>query len=475
MPATQDSSTIEGAANQQTPPETTVPPSQELPVIDDARDPETQEAAIQPDEMPTTSSQSQWQKMLEPYLTDTPPSMAGTTPQAPLISPPMPPLLPFTDGTVRVGILLPLSGKNAPLGRSMLNAAQMAMFDFANTDFELLPHDTAGSPKQASFSATLAIGDGASLIVGPLLSSSVRAVTPIAQAAGVPVMAFSSDSSVAGNGVYTMGFLPENNTKRVLSYAMDRGLSRFAILAPNDAYGAAVVAAARETLLYSGRTLIDVAYYDRSGSNIEAVVRQLADYDYRREALLEMRSQLESKEDELSIKALARLKLLETLGDLPFEALLIADGGERLQNVAAMLPFYDIDPNKIRILGTGQWDANGIGAEPALVGAWFAAPPAQTRSSFVQRYKNLYAEHPPRLASMAYDAMALAAVLARGESSSPFVSSAFLFERGYSGRDGIFRFTAAGTADRGLAVYEVRRRENIIIDDAPKSFVAAEN
>ncbi|MBT4889745.1 MAG: penicillin-binding protein activator [Rhodospirillales bacterium] len=475
MPATQDSSTNDGSAKQQASSNTTSSEIASLPVIDGPQYPATH--AAKSDEMSASGSQteSQWQKMLEPYLTQTPTSTFGTAAQEPLVSPPAPPLLPFTDGTVRVGILLPLSGPNEQLGRSMLNAAQMAMFDFANTDFELLPHDTAGSSEQASHSATLTIGDGASLIVGPLLSSSVRAVAPIARAANVPVLAFSSDSSVAGDGVYTMGFLPENNTRRVLSYAINQGLRRYAILAPNTPYGAAVVSSARETLLQQGRILVDVVYYNSSGSNIEAVIRSLADYDYRRESLLEMRKQLESSEDEISVKALERLKLLETLGDLPFEALLIADGGERLQDVAAMLPFYDIDPKKVRILGTGQWDANGIGAEPALVGAWFAAPPAQTRSSFVQRYNELYGEYPPRLASMAYDAMALAAVLARGESSSPYVSSAFLFDRGYSGRDGIFRFTDSGTADRGLAVYEVRRRENIIIDDAPKSFAAVEN
>ena len=84
---------------------------------------------------------------------------------------------------------------------------------------------------------------------------------------------------------------------------------------------------------------------------------------------------MEGKEDELSKKALERLELYETLGDLPYEALLIADGGDRLLQVAALLPFYDIDPQKIQILGTGQWDVAGIGAEPALLGAWFAAPP----------------------------------------------------------------------------------------------------
>ncbi len=426
------------------------------------------ETAALPDQSQPLAGPSKWQSMLEPYLT-------GKSTDTALAPPLIPPLLPLSDGTVRVGILLPLTGKNGPLGHAMLNAAQMAMFDFADTDFELLPYDTEGSSEQASFGASMIISDGASLVIGPLLSSSVRAVTPISQAARVPVLAFSSDSNITGDNVYTMGFLPENNTERVISYAINQGHNRFAILAPNDAYGSAVVRSARQTIARYGRALVDTAYYASSGSNIEIVVRELADYDARRYALVQMRKQLKSQQDELSVKTLKRLRLLETLGDLPFDALLIADGGKRLQKVAALLPFYDIDPGKIRILGTGQWDVNGIGAEPAMVGAWFAAPPTKPRTSFITRYKELYGAHPPRLASMAYDAMALAAVLARGETATPFTSSAFLFERGYSGKDGIFRFTTNGTTDRGLAIYQVQQRENIIIQEAPKSFAAATN
>ncbi len=436
---------------------------------------------------------SKWRKMLEPYLankntrTD---NGTDNTGKLQLFPPSLPPLLPLSDGTVRVGILVPLTGQNAPLGKAMLNAAQMAMFDFADTDFELLPHDTAGLPEQASFGATMVIGDGATLLAGPLLASSVRAVAPISQAAGVPVLAFSSDREVAGNGVYTMGFLPENNTQRVITYALSKGLSRFAILAPNTAYGSAVVSAARQTIIDNGQTLNDVAFYNSSGSDIEAVVKRMANYDNRRNALIDMRRELGKNDDEISLKALERLSLLDTLGDLPFDTLLIADGGERLQNVAAMLPFFDIDPKKVRILGTGQWDVGGIGAEPALQGAWFAAPPTDTRATFVNRYVDLFGAQPPRLASMAYDAVALAAVLARtpaspetseGESAeqaprvSPFSAQAIMFDRGYSGRDGIFRFSPRGTADRGLAIYQVAPRENIIIDPAPKTFATAIN
>ncbi len=421
--------------------------------------------------------EEEWRKMLEPYLKDQLSGGGASTsaPGAEMAAPggqaPSPGLTPITGGAIRVGLLLPLSGPSALVGNAMLNAAQMALFDFADADFELLPHDTAGVPEEASYAASLAISDGASLIIGPLLSRSAQAIRPMVQTSGVPVISFSSDGSIAGNGLYTLGFLPRNEVERVTSFALSRGHQRFAVLAPNDPYGRSVVQSVSVSMTRYGGSLVDVAYYDRAGSNIEDVVRRLADYDNRREALFRERELLEDKEDELSRKALERLSLLETLGDLPYDALLIADGGDRLLQVAALLPFYDIDPGKVQIMGTGQWDVPGIGAEPALLGAWFAAPPPKARTQFQQKYAQIYGNPPHRLATLAYDATALAAVLARNGSSTPFAPEAMMQPSGFSGRDGVFRFAPDGTADRRLAVLQVDRRENIVVDPAPSSFV----
>ena len=319
------------------------------------------------------------------------------------------------------------------------------------------------------------IGDGINLLIGPLLSDSVNAIGPIVRAANVPTIAFSSDRAVAGRGVYTLGFLPENEIQRVIKYALSQGLRRFAVLAPEDAYGKKVVSSLRSTVANNGGILVNMAYYHPSGADIEAVVRRLANYDERRDALELMRGELQDKTDEISKNTLERLSLLETLGDLPFDTLLIADGGDRLQRVAALLPFFDIDPKKIRILGTGQWDTTGIGSEPALMGAWFAAPPPLKRKSFEKRYRILYGAQPPRLATLAYDAMALAAVLARDKKKGGFNKEAISQQSGFAGRDGIFRFTLAGVAERGLSILEVGQRDNFIIDDAPIGFSIQEN
>ena len=401
-------------------------------------------------------------------------------------APPAPPLNPDVP---RVAILLPLSGQHAKLGQAMLNAAQLALFHFADKQFELLPQDTQGTANGAADAAALAIGDGASLILGPLFAGSVEAVTPAARAAGIKVIAFSNDRTIAGDGIFTMGFLPSEQVQRVVTFAIQRGVRRFAVLAPDNDYGVTIADALKQTAEGLGAEVSEQAFYDPYVEDFAPIIKNLANYDARRQALLQERRLLSERDDEVAKQALKRLENLQTLGDVSFEALLIADGGKRLQSIAALLPYYDIDPKKIRMLGTGQWDAPGIGAEPALVGGWFAAPAARERLEFMRQYKAIYGKYPPRLATLAYDATALAAVFAQSESKNEaggeeggetatktvFDITEITAPQGFMGRDGIFRFLPEGVAERGLSVLQVRERDTKTVSRAPRSFEGGAN
>lgn len=381
-----------------------------------------------------------------------------------------PPPVPTMRGR-RVAILLPLSGPNQRIGQALLSAAQMALFDFADQSFELLVHDTHGTSEGAGEAARLAIGDGASLIVGPLLSASVRAVSPLAQAAGVPVMAFSSDRTVVGDGVYTMGFFPGDEVRRVVQYASSKGAIRFGLLAPRGAYGEVVLKALTQQVLELGGEVTKVQFYAPNATDFTYPVKLLANYDWRRQNLLDQRKILKDRGDEMGERGLKLLENFETLGEAPFDALLVADGGKRLVAVAAMLPFYDIDPKKVMILGTGQWDEKGLGTEPALLGGFYAAPDPIQRQVFADKFADAFGLQPYRLATLAYDATALAVVLGAQDRAQAYSQNVLMEPGGFTGRDGIFRFQYDGAVERGLAVLKVQRRDAKVIDPAPQAFV----
>ena len=422
--------------------------------------------------MQTPTEKSTVESVKEPKKPSLIPYLSGQVPLETQTEPDVRPQVNPLDGTsaVRVGLLVPLSGPNEKLGRSMLNAAQMALFDFSDSYFELLIFDTLGTSEGAAEAARFAIEDGVSVILGPLLGSSISAITPMVQAANVKVLGFSSDRTVTGKGIYTMGFFPEDEVKRVVAYAISKGKKRFAAIAPIGLYGQAVVEALRFTAVEFGGEVEKVLFYDAKAEDFSDVVRELANYESRRQALLDQRSELQRRDDEIAKRALKRLEKMQTLGEVPFDTLLLAGGGKRLLAIAALLPFYDVDPKKVRMLGTGQWDMPDLGVEPALRGGWHAGPPPQARANFVKNYKNVYGFKPHRLATLAYDATALIAVMAKAEGGPNFSNKALTVKSGFWGRDGLFRFLNDGTVQRGLAVLQVEARSLKVISPAPQAF-----
>lgn len=371
---------------------------------------------------------------------------------------------------VKIALLLPLSGPNAGLGRAMLDAAQMALFDVGGDNLVLLPRDTQGSPDGAAQAAKAVLGEGAALILGPLLATEVEAVKPLAHQANVNMVAFSTAEQLAGDGTFLLSFLPRQNVERITKFAHDRGAARFAALAPSNAYGELVVAELRAAAAANGVSVDRVESYDPTARDLRPVVRRLASFDERGAALARQRRQLEAAGDEASKLALRRLAGRDTYGDPDFDAVLLPDGGSKVKAVASLLPYYDIDPAKVHILGTGLWDEPGMGSEPALVGGWFAAPDPAARSDFEKRFQGLYKQKPPRLATLGYDAAALAAVLAQRPHDSGFSAAALTDPSGFAGVDGIFRFRPDGQVERGLAVLEIERNGTKVISPAPETF-----
>lgn len=392
---------------------------------------------------------------------------------------PLPPTTVFGPGEAKVALLVPLSGSAAPAGEAILNAAQMALFEIAGPGFQLVVKDTGGTPEGAAAATQEAVIEGAQLILGPLFSTSAQAAAPIAVGGLVPMISFSNDLTLAQNGVYVLGITPDSQIDRVIGYSAAQGLSRFALLAPENSYGQAALEALRQALARHGGMMISAVFYPPGTTDVSEQVKVLAQYEERREALLEERRKLSARSDPESEAELERLMERETLGDVDFDSVLIPAGGRELLLVAPLLPFYDVDPEYVRFLGTMFWDDVALGTEPSLVGGWFATPDRRGWQVFSQRYQAQFGKLPPRVASLGYDSTALAAVLTRQAEAAGqavvFDGASLTQADGFAGVDGIFRFRADGAPERGLSVQELQRGKIVEREAAPSSFAGAIN
>jgi ABC-type branched-subunit amino acid transport system substrate-binding protein len=339
------------------------------------------------------------------------------------------------NGQVKVALILPLSagGNAAVAATSMKNASEMALAEFLNPNLQLLIKDDAGSPQGAQQAAQQALDEGAEIILGPLFASSVPAVAQVARGRGVSVIAFSTDSSVASRGVYLLSFLPESDVNRIVEYVASTGKRSFAAMLPENAYGNVVEAAFKQAVPKRGGRVIVFEKYgaDRAG---------------------------------------AARNVVQTLQNA--DTLLLADDGEAVVQTADALLAAGANLQNVQLIGTGLWDNPRVLGNARLQGGLFAAPDPAGFRSFSTRYRNKYGSDPVRTATLAYDAVALTAALSRTQGGKRFQSDVLLNSSGFAGIDGLFRFRADGTNERGLAVMRVTSNGTTAVAGSPKSFGA---
>ena len=338
-------------------------------------------------------------------------------------------------GDTKVALLLPLSapGTTGALARAMKNAAEMAMVDAGKPDITLVVKNTSGTPSGARMAAQAALSEGARLILGPLLASSVRVVGEQARARGVPVIAFSSRAEVAGNGVYLMSFLPSSEVDNVVRHAARSGKKRIAALIPESDYGRVVARALKAAVKKYGASITAEEHYVRTALGVKAPAQRIA----------------------------------STILAGNADALFLPEGPSLVAAAGRVMSAAGMTPQTAQLLGTGLWDTPKIRTVSFAHGGWYAGVDPRLVEHFAKRYRQTYGSTPPRLASLAYDATSLAIALKR---YGGFNDAAITNPEGFQGMNGLFRFRRNGLIERGLAILMVTPTGPQVVAAAPSRF-----
>lgn len=341
---------------------------------------------------------------------------------------------------VKVGLILPLSppGQTAVLSDLMKKAAELAIAEHNASHVQLSVKDDQSTAEGAKQAADELVAAGTEVILGPLFARSVAAVAPSARQANIPVVAFSTDRQVAGPGTHLLSFLVAPEVMRVVSYAASRGKKRFAALIPDDALGKITQASFREAVAKAGGTVTALETYPLQPNEMIEPIQRLRD----------------------------AMRGIEEHGD-PIDALFVPGGEDVLVSLGPLLKKEGIDPAKIKLVGTGGLDYANAGRDPILVGAWFAGPDPRGWKDFSERFAKVHGHAPPRIASLAYDAMSMTIALSAASRGSRYTPQFLLRPSGFTGIDGTFRLLNDGTVERGLAILEVQKFGATVIDAAP--------
>jgi len=340
---------------------------------------------------------------------------------------------------VKAALLLPLGGsvQLSVVATGLKQAAELALFERNITSLQLAVRDDKGTAEGAAAAATLAIAEGAEIILGSLLGTSVAAVAPVARKAGVPVIAFSNDAANGGNGVHLLSFFPAAEAGRAASYAVARGRRNLAALIPDDALGRDMEPVFR-------------AAVERSGGRIALIERYPADLSGMMQPSQRVMDAIRGSAD----------------SDMPIDALFLPSSGDHVARLVSMIRHHALDTARVKLLLSSGWNIPMALREPKLAGAWLAAPDERGWTDFSARFAKAYNAMPPRLASLAYDAVTVASAFATQPKGQRYTPGNLLREGGFAGVDGLFRLTAQGPAERSLAVQEIQPQGLVVVDPA---------
>ena len=372
----------------------------------------------------------------------------------------------FAPAGQRVALLAPLSGPNAERGQALAQAAKLAL-DLPGAP-PLDVFDTLGTPDGAAGAAQAAISGGAGLILGPLTSAETAAAAGPANAAGVGMLAFTSDPNQSRPGIWVLGLTPAQQVRRLVTATMAQGKTRFAALLPPSDYGRAMSDALSRTLASAGGASADIRTADAGMQADNVAVRDLSGYASRRGPLDSQIRAARAKQTPEGRKEAAEL-VKKPIPPPPFDALLLAATGDELSQIASLLPYYDIDQPAVRVLGPALWANPAALGGAKLYGAWYAAPDPAARSLFAQQYAAKYGSPAPGLADLAYDAAAIARVVSAG---GGFSAASLTRPEGFAGVDGVLGLQPDGSVRRGLAVFELQRGGPVIVEPSPDSLGA---
>ncbi len=347
------------------------------------------------------------------------------------------------NAPVPVALLVPRGGSSGDniLAKNLENAARMAIRDLDGVKIDLRVYGTAGKPGTAAKAAAQAATEGAKIILGPVYAESANAAGLAVAEAGVNVLAFSNNPTIAGGNLFILGPTFSNTANRLSSYAKRAGKDRVVILHANDIAGQLGKAAITQAAAANGLTIAGSVDYALSQQSVAA--------------------------------AAPRVKAAITAGNAN-ALFLTSNSAAALPLFSQLLPASGVTNASSQYIGLTRWDVpqQTLGLT-GLDGGWFALPDPNASASFSQRYSAAYGSSPHPLAGLAFDGIAAVGALVKTKKANALTGGALVQKSGFKGATGIFRLRADGTNERGLAVAAVRNKGVAIIEAAPQSFGGA--
>lgn len=357
----------------------------------------------------------------------------------------------------RMAVMLPLSGDAAATGKEIRTSIETAVLQNAPRNLSVAFYDTATNLSDTINEVLL---DAPEIIIGPVFANDVRALRN-AKPEDLPVLSFTSDATALGDGVMTMALMPTNSVEAIVKEMSSDGIKSFIILAPDTNSGKLMAGTAQSASNIYNVPVSGIFYYKENNSDSIKETTLSASMNGARTAAntraREILSDILTSERLTALEKssltlqLERLSKMETLGKLPYDAVLFLGNGDDTESLASFLRYYGVGSREAKFYGTAVWEGSDIINDFTMVGAKYAVLP-DTSPEFTNLYERISGNEPGRLAGFGYDA----ANMAMGMIYSTKSDAAYLLDpSGYAGVEGLYRLKPTGENERALRIVQL--------------------
>ena len=374
----------------------------------------------------------------------------------------------------RIAVLLPTSGKNANIGKTIRTSITTAALEHNKKNLSISFFDTAPNP-QGAITDALAINP--EIIIGPVFADNARMLRDT-KPEQTPAISFTSDATAVGNGVMTMALMPTNSVETIVRQMSADGVRSFIIMAPDTQSGKLMAGTAKNAAVIYNIPLNGLFYYQEGNSNSIKDTSKTASMNSARSAAntraREILSDIMTNERITALEQsnlnmqLEKISRTDTLGPIPYDAILFLGNANDTKKLVSFMRYYGVSSRDASYYGTAMWDGTDIASDLTMTGAKYATL-TPTDEKFANTYQQITNEYPSRLATFGYDATNMAIGMLYSDKSA----AAYLLDpSGYIGTDGLFRLKPTGDNERALRIVKLNGDGTTSdIKSAPTNFI----
>ncbi|MDR2770339.1 MAG: penicillin-binding protein activator [Rickettsiales bacterium] len=376
--------------------------------------------------------------------------------------------------TKNVAVLLPLSGSGGELGTGIQHAIEIAFFQQRPENIAVSFHDLSGRMEDKIRVIEDVVAFGPDMIIGPVFADDVALLRDL-KPANIPALTFTSAKQQLGGGIFTMALMPGQAVESIVRQIASDGKKRLVILAPDTMQGHMLAnASVDSTAIYGVKIEALYLYTEGDAEDMRQLAEKASLTESRKANLVRskeilseilIKEKLTAAEKNLLKTQLEDLNKRDSLGEVPFDAVLMLGGAADSANLGAYLRYCDVAAGEVAFYGTALWDAESVFRDSALVGGEYAAMP-RISESFVKLYSEIEGSRPSRMNTMGYDAAMLSIKALSGEKPS---GAYLLNPAGYVGLDGLMRLLPSGESERALQIMQLEGYRAPIIKKAAAS------